>query len=201
MNLVSAHIVRRSEQTSTTWSGGTTTQLAIYPPDSDYARRDFAWRLSSARVEVETSTFTSLPGFTRLLMILEGEMRLTHAGHHECLLRPFEQDRFEGSWVTTSSGRARDLNLMLGAGWEGELIAAEVRPESVFPPAVSPSRPDSTLALYSVSGGVVAEADSRTVRLEPGDLLLTRGAGVAFKLNEISPPGVARLIAARMWRH
>lgn len=33
------------------WSGGTTTQLAIFPPGASYADRDFLWRVSSAAVE------------------------------------------------------------------------------------------------------------------------------------------------------
>ena len=29
------------------WSGGTTTQIALFPPESSYAGRDFLWRVSS----------------------------------------------------------------------------------------------------------------------------------------------------------
>ena len=37
------------------WSGGTNTQVAIAPEGAVYADRDFLWRLSSARVELEHS--------------------------------------------------------------------------------------------------------------------------------------------------
>ena len=43
------------------WSGGTTTQIALFPPESSYAGRDFLWRVSSAVVEDGESAFTPLP--------------------------------------------------------------------------------------------------------------------------------------------
>ena len=47
------------------WSGGTTTEIFIWPEDADYAARRFAVRISSATVELEESDFTALPGVTR----------------------------------------------------------------------------------------------------------------------------------------
>lgn len=55
-------VITKEQQKTSTWSGGTTTQLAIYPEDADYGKRNFTWRLSSATVEAEESVFTSLPG-------------------------------------------------------------------------------------------------------------------------------------------
>ena len=119
----SVRIIRQADQITTEWSGGTTTQLAIYPPDSTYASRAFRWRLSSATVNVPESTFTSLSGFNRILMILSGTMRLKHEGHHETLLHACEQDTFDGSWTTTSFGRAVDFNLMTRTGASGDVSA------------------------------------------------------------------------------
>lgn len=111
--------VRREDQSVSAWSGGTTTQLAIWPPDADYKQRNFKWRLSSARVDLEESTFTSLPGIHRLIMILEGQVRLVHEGHREITLNAFEQDSFEGDWKTTSFGKCVDFNLMTTEGCQG----------------------------------------------------------------------------------
>ena len=87
-------IIRKKEHHTDVWAGGTTTQLAIWPPDADYKLRNFKWRMSSARVDSEESTFTVLPGIHRLIMILEGHVRLIHEGHHEITLDAFEQDIF-----------------------------------------------------------------------------------------------------------
>ncbi|GHS96915.1 hypothetical protein AGMMS50276_16080 [Synergistales bacterium] len=98
------------------WAGGVTRQIAIWPPDARYAKRDFEWRLSSATVDLEESTFTSLPGFHRILLILDGAVGVTHKtplGERHKDLKAFDQDSFEGSWETTSVGRCVDFNLML----------------------------------------------------------------------------------------
>jgi uncharacterized protein len=117
------------EQETSQWSGGKTTQLAIYPREAEYTQRNFIWRISSAEVEVEESQFTHLPGFQRFIMILEGEMFLQHEGQHQVLLKTFEQDRFNGSWKTRSRGKAKDFNLMLAQGYEGELRAVHIQNE------------------------------------------------------------------------
>lgn len=116
-------LIPKEKQKTSTWSGGTTTELAIYPTASEYKARNFKWRLSSARVEIEESTFTSLPEIWRHIMIIEGEMELQHEGQHKALLKPFEQDSFSGGWVTRSRGKCTDFNLMLGEGCKGKLQA------------------------------------------------------------------------------
>lgn len=50
---------------------GTTTQLAIYPPDAQFPQDPFLWRVSSAPI-TENGDFSSFPGFDRLLMITDG---------------------------------------------------------------------------------------------------------------------------------
>jgi environmental stress-induced protein Ves len=123
---VEIKLVRREDQTVGTWAGGTTTQLAIWPPEADYKRRDFVWRVSTARVDLEESSFTPLPGFHRLLMILEGGVHLVHEAEglrRERSLNPFEQDAFEGAWNTVSCGRCVDFNLMTAPGCDGRIEA------------------------------------------------------------------------------
>ena len=68
----------KANYSTSAWSGGATTEIQIMPEGSRYADREFLWRLSSATVEVEESTFTALPDYDRLIMMLEGEMDLCH---------------------------------------------------------------------------------------------------------------------------
>jgi uncharacterized protein len=100
------------EHSVSSWSGGKTTQLWIYPPESAYANRDFEIRLSSATVEVEESDFTALPGFHRKLMILEGEITIFHEHQYSKNLKILESDSFSGSWKTRSVGQCVDFNVM-----------------------------------------------------------------------------------------
>jgi len=107
----SIRIIRKSEGKVSTWSGGTTTQLYIYPGNAVYADRNFRWRLSSAKVAADESTFTPLPGISRILMIIEGEVEIEHQGHHRTVLKAFEKDSFSGDWTTICKGKAADYNL------------------------------------------------------------------------------------------
>jgi len=94
------------------WSGGTTTELYIFPLTADYQQRDFDFRLSTAAVEIESSDFTPLHGVARTLMVLDGNMNLIHKGQHDSELDKFSVDRFDGGWETSSIGKCIDFNLM-----------------------------------------------------------------------------------------
>ncbi len=115
-------VIRKDEQKTSQWSGGSTTELAIYPPTSEYKERNFTWRLSSARVADECSTFTQLPGFMRHILILEGTLDLHYENERDVTLDAFEQDYFDGAWLTKSVGKVRDFNLMVADQCEGELL-------------------------------------------------------------------------------
>ena len=116
-------IITPEEYETGVWSGGTTTQLAIYPPGASYADRNFIFRLSSATVDTEQSEFTHLPDYDRWLMIFEGSARLVHDSEKEVTLNPYECDAFDGGISTVSFGRVTDYNLMLRKGGTGSMKA------------------------------------------------------------------------------
>jgi environmental stress-induced protein Ves len=114
--------VIRSHQT-TTWTGGTTTQLFIFPETADYQKRDFQFRLSTATVEIERSDFTPLPGFSRKLLVLDGEIILNHKDHYTAQLKKFDVDSFVGDWKTSCIGKCTDFNLIISGDTSTELKA------------------------------------------------------------------------------
>jgi len=167
-------LIPKTAQKTSAWSGGTTTELAIYPEGSSYAARNFQWRLSTAVVTAAESTFTALPDWHRLLMVLAGSMQLTHAGHHQVTLRPYEQDSFSGSWSTQCVGTGQDFNLMLAAGWQGFLEAI-------------------SLADGEITGAGAAGAAAGAMAAVTGTMALTDGSTEAFycyageaQVNEIT---------------
>ncbi|UII31433.1 HutD family protein [Fulvivirga ulvae] len=127
---MSIKILHRSQFTTTSWAGGTTTELMIYPEGSNYKALNFDFRLSIATVNVEKSVFTSLPGISRTLMVLDGNLELTHEGHHTSKLTKFKSDNFQGDWITTSFGRATDFNLMTTPGTQGTLKGVQLAPKA-----------------------------------------------------------------------
>ncbi len=152
------------------WSGGTTTQLFIFPPTANYQERNFQFRLSTATVEVEKSDFTSLPGFSRKLMILAGEITISHEGHYTKQLNRFDVDAFEGDWKTSSVGKCTDFNLMTTASATGEISACVVEKETSV--SVSIKENCDWFFIYLSSGKISIEIDNKTTTLSKGDLLV-----------------------------
>lgn len=106
------------------WSGGTTTQLLIWPEGSDYARREFSVRISSAAVELEESDFTPLEGVERYITPLSGRFTLTHPGQPPVEMGPLDAPYcFSGETPTHCAGTATDFNLML-KGVRGQMHLA-----------------------------------------------------------------------------
>ena len=103
------------------WASGTSTEIFIYPADGSFAERNFLFRISTATVEAEESTFTFFEGITRHLMIQKGKLELIHEGRYTKHLEPYEQDVFSGEWKTYSKGKVTDFNLMLKNGATGSL--------------------------------------------------------------------------------
>ena len=64
-------------------------RVSIAPENGNYQSRDFLWRLSSATVELEESTFTSLPDFDRIILTLEGRWTYATTGDHGSIWRSF----------------------------------------------------------------------------------------------------------------
>ena len=112
------------------WTGGVTKQLAIFPADGSYLERRFIWRLSTATCEQEESTFSKLPDFDRVLMVLSGSVVLAHQDVRVARLSELEQDSFDGAYRTKSFGRITDYNLMVAKGNRGTLDAVELTQDS-----------------------------------------------------------------------
>lgn len=181
----------------TAWSGGTTKQLAIAPEGAVYADRDFAWRLSSATVELEESDFTALPDYMRIIAPLRGEMRLWHNGTGPIELQELELHRFDGGDDTHSAGKCTDYNLMLRKGqWDGAARAVKLAPgeeTTVQAPAEVGSRAE--LLLYCVAGKCTVTLGTEKAELSQGETL--RADAKTFTL---SASAAAELMAAWAWR-
>lgn len=119
-------IIKQSDITTSKWSGGITSELFIYPPESNYKELNFDFRLSRATIEVEESEFTNLPNVNRTLLLLEGELELIHLNQYSKLLKPYQFDTFSGSWKTKSIRKSEnqvpiDFNLMTTGNTRGRL--------------------------------------------------------------------------------
>ena len=103
---------------TTNWSGGKTTEMFIYPTNSNYADRNFDFRISSATVEVEESEFTDLMGFHRLLTIIDGQLELSVNNETPFVLEKDVSFWFSGSDKVKSRGIVRDFNVIFSDKYE-----------------------------------------------------------------------------------
>lgn len=125
-------IIENANFKTSTWSGGKTTEIYIYPKNSTYKNLDFYWRLSSATVELEHSTFTKLPNITRYICTLDGNLSIKHDSENFISLLPFQIHKFQGDSNTESFGVVTDFNLMLGNGCEGSLTTINLNDKLNF---------------------------------------------------------------------
>ena len=197
---------RNFELSHNRWSGGVTTQLAIWPEGADYGARRFDWRISTAIVEDEKSVFTPLPGIHRLLMILDGEIEVTHSGGRALAMKPLsEVDEFDGGWETVSVGRCVDFNLMTVDGYHGAMSACAKGGESAV------VAPDGAAEYWR---GIYSLADGLTVKCsaggEEGEYKLDKGDFLLFSYSP-AKEGTARIslhpecgcvpaVCAEVWR-
>jgi uncharacterized protein len=163
-------ITKKSELIPTVWPGGTTTQLAIFPKDASYADRNFQFRLSISEVSVEGSVFTSLPGVSRVLLVLDGELKLHHPGRYAKVLNKFDTDAFMGDWQTKSTGRATDFNLMTTFSSRGRLEGISLKKGSSK--LVELSENHDVASVYVYKGDYNVQLAGHTIELSEGDNLL-----------------------------
>ncbi|WP_124058997.1 HutD family protein [Vaginisenegalia massiliensis] len=122
-------ILTNDDYRMSTWSGGTTTEILLDPPQGNYQERDFNFRISTATVDLPESEFSPLEGFKRIIMPLEGQMTLTHTSQNDQAevveLATFETDYFEGGDLTHSVGKCTDFNLIYKPHYSGTMNALE----------------------------------------------------------------------------
>lgn len=173
-------IIKKENLSTSKWSGGTTTQLYIYPENELYENRNFKFRISSAKVNTEESTFTKLPKIKRKILILDGKLKLVHENHHSTILEKFDQDTFYGHWNTKSFGKVTDFNLMLNENTDGIIEYINLENEKTIPYEKSKSYENLTEVFYIVKGKINISMDDQCELLEAGDVAIIKNSN---KLN------------------
>lgn len=167
------YIVGNNGFNTSEWSGGTTTEMAIYPNSSKYLKRDFVWRISSATCDLDSSDFSLLPDYDRVLMVLEGETVLSYDGERSVKLGELEQDSFDGAWRTRSFGKMRDFNLMVRKGCDG--FVDVLRPEPTVTTVGSTHETEhnkTTHAIYCREGYIIVGKNGDSKMVNQGELIV-----------------------------
>jgi len=176
--------IKASELITNKWSGGTTTQLAIYPKNSEYKKNNFLFRLSTATVESEESEeseFTKLPEVSRQIMILDGKIKIEHQNQYTKIINKFEQDQFSGNWNTKSSGQATDFNLMTTGNTNGTIEAIIINKLT----NIDINNKISFYGFYIYSGKVQILINNKVIDAKTGDFLnlFPKNTEILLKIN------------------
>jgi environmental stress-induced protein Ves len=166
------------------WPGGTSTELFIFPITAEYHLRNFQFRLSTATVEKDKSDFTQLSRISRKIMILAGNIILSHENLYSRNLNKFDVDEFEGDWKTSSVGKCTDFNLMTAGKTTGDLNAVIIEKEHSVIYDIKENR--DWVFIYVFSGKIRISINNKIDTIKKGSLLiLDRPSAGNFEINGI----------------
>lgn len=164
-------VLRAADRIAVPWKngGGVTREVAAWPPGAGFD--DFLWRVSMAAVTAD-GPFSVFEGVDRILLVLEGRLRLQIESRPPVELGPGDLASFPGDAPTHGvvlSGPVFDLNLMTRRG------QVEARLERLTQPAPGPGLAIVTGAARLATGESLARYDAllleagETVPIEPLD--------------------------------
>jgi len=172
------NLIKKEQFKTSKWSGGTTTELCIYPENSEYQNRDFTWRISSATVDLETSKFTTLSDYDRIIMVLKGKLVLQHDEGDSITLNELDQYKFDGNANTESKGKVTDFNLMMRKGTcVGKVEVIQLDPKTTLSTIFDEEEVEeydlSTDIYYNIKGKIrISINESKTIMLDNKDILI-----------------------------
>ncbi|MBL8858352.1 MAG: HutD family protein [Planctomycetes bacterium] len=99
---------------------GVTHELALWPPNANFERGEFDWRISKAVVE-SSGEFSVFPDHERILVVTAGGgLMLTHEDSERSVrVRPLDPYSFDGAWRTHAElarGSVSDFNVLTRRG-------------------------------------------------------------------------------------
>lgn len=158
-------ILKKSDYKITNWSGGTTTEILIYPKGSTLENRDFIFRVSSATCEDGKNIFSDFTGYNRYITSLDNDLYLENQGN-DLVLKPYEIFSFDGEHVTASKSAVTDFNLIIKKGFTGSL-----RSES-FEDKIQLKIFGGYNLIFIPEGNILMTIDGKTTELEASDTIV-----------------------------
>lgn len=169
-------ILRPSDYVQNEWSGGTTSQIFIYPDGASLSERDFYFRISSAGIETETSNFSEFEGYNRFFTPLNSGVELTSNGSAPKKINPLELFHFDGASETSAVGKCIDFNLIYKKSLKANLTVATYSKTEIVKYTPFPS--SEFILIYCWSGAF--EVCEQTI--QPGETFLIQNCPVDVEL-------------------
>lgn len=151
--------IAKADLMANEWDGGKTYEYFIYPPQTNYAERNFLFRISSASIDKVPSQFTRFENYKRYLVMLDNSLEIIRNGSTE-RYEKHELFTFDSNDTITSSSVGNDFNLMVQKDVESELLLVKEKSTN--------ARYIALFALQSVEMSI----DKERLELETYDLIL-----------------------------
>ena len=165
------------------WAGGETKELYIYPEGSLLKNRDFLFRISSASSNLSLSEFSNFDGYQRILLVLEGHIKLVHNQQRHVSLSPFEQDHFNGEDSTECYGAMVDFNVITRKNLYHSVEVLHLDNDTIgFVPNLK-KEGNHFIFLYVAQGSISIEHSSEKIELLKGDLCELVSIEEAYELS------------------
>lgn len=161
------------------WSGGTSTQLVIYPSESDLSKQNFEFRISTASIDVEESQFTQFFFHKRIICSLLNPITLIHSDIQPFYLTPLVPYSFDGGMTTKCIGKTIDFNVIFNDSWDASIKVYQI--DSMIDMAYIQSYSDLTY-FFQVQG----ESFINAILLEESELLLFKEMPDDFNLKIVN---------------
>jgi environmental stress-induced protein Ves len=161
------------------WSGGTSTQLVIYPSESDLLKQNFEFRISTASIDVEESQFTQFFLHKRIICSLLNPITLIHSDIQPFCLTPLVPYSFDGGMTTKCVGKTIDFNVIFNDSWDASIKVYQI--DSMIDMAYIQSYSDLTY-FFQVQG----ESFINAILLEESELLLFKEIPDDFNLKIVN---------------
>lgn len=184
---------------------GTTTELAIFPPDSNFESRDFLCRVSTATL-TEGGPFTKFDGYMRILALVVGKgMDLNVDGVSHSICQPFQMLRFMGDVPTTSvllGESVSDFNVIFRPNVEANLEQVALGPGfSALPRQARAGGDGASIrvdVLWSPDSDSEISIGRRTLSLGERSVLVVQHGISDPPIEARSPKGTGNLLFVRL---
>ncbi|MCI2062927.1 MAG: HutD family protein [Eubacteriaceae bacterium] len=167
-------IIKESQIKHMKWSGGTQSEVYIYPENSTFEERNFIFNLCTATVDLEKSNFTFFPNYNRIIMTLDNPLTLKHNDGEEIHLAQYQPHTFYGEDKTVSYGKVNDYNFVMARDkCEGDLqVISLARGCTIFPKVGNFSCSKVMELIYVKTGAVEINDNGITDTAHQGELIV-----------------------------
>jgi environmental stress-induced protein Ves len=166
-------VIKENEIITSKWAGGESRQYFIYPHDSNYAKRNFLFRVSLAVSNSdEEAEYSDLENYTRHLIMLEGKAHVFHNKHHDIIMNPYKEiDVFDGGWKSSATGKVTDFNLIISHICKGSMSVISKSCDVVINSTIE-NKKSWLMFFCGIGSALIKLSDTERIEISKGDLLI-----------------------------